>query len=138
MQIEIQRLNDAFWMEAKNEAGNTISIDSSLEAGGSNLGFRPMQLLLAGIGSCSAIDIIDILKKQRQDLTDIKVQVDGEREKDKVPALWETIHVHYILKGNLEDEKVKKAVDLSMNKYCSVAKTLEKSANITYSYEIQS
>jgi putative redox protein len=138
MQIEIQRLNDAFWMEAKNEAGNTISIDSSLETGGSNLGFRPMQLLLAGIGSCSAIDIIDILKKQRQDLTDIKVQVDGEREKDKVPALWETIHVHYILKGNLEDEKVKKAVDLSMTKYCSVAKTLEKSANITYSYEIQS
>lgn len=138
MKVNIQLVNDAFHMKAKNESGNVLDIDSSETHGGMNLGFRPMQLLLAGIGGCSAIDIIEILKKQKQDLQDLKIEIDGEREKDKVPSLWESIHVHYILKGNLDEDKVKRAIDLSMTKYCSVAKTLEKAeAKITYSFEIQ-
>lgn len=136
MKIELSRLDDAFHMEVKNEDGNTIEIDGSPVIGGHNLGMRPMQLLLAGAGGCSAIDVISILKKQKQPLEDIDIVVEGEREKDKVPSLFTDINVHFKLKGNLDPSKVEKAITLSMEKYCSVAKTLEKTAKITHSYEI--
>ena len=129
-------MNKAVHMKATNEDGAAIHIDGSSIVGGENNGFRPMQLLLAGLGSCSSIDIISILKKQKQPLEDIRVLVDGEREKDKTPSLFKDIHIHFILQGNLDEKKVKRAVDLSMNTYCSVTKTLEKTAKITYSFEI--
>ena len=136
MRIEINRLNDAFWMEAVNEGGNKVHIDASPDIGGTDHGFRPMQLLLAALGGCSTIDIISILKKQKQELEDIKITVNGEREKDAVPSLFTEVHVHFILYGKLDSEKVKKAVSLSVEKYCSVAKTLEKTAKVTHSFEI--
>jgi putative redox protein len=136
MKIEINRLNNTFHMEALNETGAKIEMDSSTDHGGNDLGFRPMQLLLAGIGGCSAIDVIEILKKQRQDLKDIKITVSGEREPDKVPSLWQAIHVHYKLFGSIDENKAKQAIELSVNKYCSVAKTLEQTAEITYSFEV--
>jgi putative redox protein len=137
MKITVKRLNEAYLMEAQNEDGATIRLDTSPEHGATETAFRPMQLLLAGIGSCSTIDIIDILKKQRQPLEHIEAVVDGEREKDKVPSLYETIHVHYILFGDLDQDKCKIAIELSLSKYCSVAKTLEKTAQITYSFEVK-
>lgn len=136
IKIEINRLNDNFHMEAVNEQGNTIQMDASPDIGGGNLGMRPMQLLLAAMGGCSSIDIINILKKQRQDLKDLKITVTGEREKDAIPALYTEVHAHFRLYGNLDKDKVEKAVALSVEKYCSVAKTLEKTAQVTYSYEI--
>ncbi len=137
MKISINRKNDAFHLEAINENGNTIQMDASPSIGGGNEGFRPMQLLLAALGSCSTIDIINILKKQRQELIDIKITVDGERELNVEPSLWQDIHVHYALEGkNLNEVKVKKAIDLSMLKLCSVAKTLEKTSKITYDFSI--
>ncbi len=136
MKIAIKRLNDAYLMEAQNEEGATIRLDTSPAHGATEVAFRPMQLLLAGIGSCSTIDIVDILKKQRQPLQHITVSIEGEREADKVPSLFQTIHLHYKVFGNLEENKVRQAVQLSMEKYCSVAKTLEKTAQITYSFEI--
>lgn len=136
MKIEIERLDDAFHMEATNERGNKMQMDSSSESGGHDLGFSPMQLMLAGIGGCSTIDIVDIMKKQRENLQDIKVTVTAEREKDKTPALFTTIHLHYRLFGDVNKEKAQRAVELSMDKYCSVAKILEKSANITYDFEV--
>jgi putative redox protein len=136
IKIELKRLDDAFHMEAANEQGKTVHIDASPDIGGSNQGMRPMQMLLAAAGGCSAIDIINILKKQKQPLKDIKISVTGEREEGAVPALFTDIHAHYKLYGDLDDEKVKKAVSLSLEKYCSVTKTLEKSAKVTYSYEI--
>jgi putative redox protein len=138
MNVQLQRLNEAFHFEAKNENNNSIHLDSSVAGGGNGLGFSPMQLLLAGIGGCSAIDIISILQKQRQDLKDISVSVDGERAvaTDKVPAVFEKIHIHYTLKGNLDKDKVQRAIDLSMNTYCSVSKMLEKTAAVTTSFEI--
>jgi putative redox protein len=123
-------------MKAINEEGAELHIDGAEKVGGENKGFRPMQLILAGLGSCSAIDIISILKKQKQPLEDIRILIDGEREKDKIPSLFEDIHIHFILKGKLDEKKVKRAVDLSMNSYCSVTKILEKTAKITYSFEI--
>jgi putative redox protein len=136
IKIEINRLNDGFHMEALNEQGNSVHIDASPDIGGENNGMRPMQLLLAAMGGCSSIDIINILKKQRQDLKDIKITVTGEREKDAVPSLYTEVHAHFKLFGNLDRDKAEKAVALSVEKYCSVAKTLEKTAKVTYSFEI--
>jgi putative redox protein len=137
MKITLKRLDDAYHMEASNEDGRTLETDGAPKIGGGNKGMRPMQLLLAAAGSCSSVDIISILKKMKQELKDFQVEVNGEREPDVVPSLFTDIHLHFKLSGNLEEEKVKRAVDLSMTKYCSVTKTLEKTAKITYSFEIK-
>lgn len=136
IKIELQRLNDSFHMEARNEQGNTVQMDASPDIGGQNLGMRPMQMLLASMAGCSTIDVINILKKQRQDVKDIKVTISGEREKDAVPSLYTEIHVHFKLFGELSQDKAEKAVSLSIDKYCSVSKTIEKTAKITYSVEV--
>jgi putative redox protein len=136
MKIELNRLNDGFHLEAVNEQGKTVHIDASPDIGGTNQGMRPMQLLLAAMGGCSTIDVINILKKQKQPVRDIKITVDGEREKDAVPSLFVEVHVHFKLYGDLDQEKVSRAVSLSVDKYCSVAKTLSHKAKITYSFEI--
>jgi putative redox protein len=136
IKIELNRLNDGFHMEAVNEQGNSLQMDASPEIGGTNQGMRPMQLLLSAMGGCSSIDLINILKKQKQPLKDLKVTITGEREKDKVASLFTEVHAHFRLFGDLDPDKVQKAVSLSVDKYCSVAKTLEKSAKVTYSFEI--
>jgi putative redox protein len=137
MKINLKRLNDACHMVASNEDGNEIHIDGAPKVGGEGKGFRPMQLLASGAASCSSIDLISILKKQRQNLLDLEVMVDAVREEDKIPSLFQTIHLHYILKGKLEKSKVEKALELSLEKYCSVVKILEKTAKISYTYEIK-
>lgn len=136
IKIELKRLNDAFHFEAANENGNSVHIDASPDIGGTNQGMRPMQMLLAAMGGCSAIDVVNILKKQKQDLKDIKVTVTGEREQGAIPSLFTEVHAHYKLFGNLDKDKADKAVSLAVDKYCSVAKTLEKTARVTYSFEI--
>ena len=136
MQIKIKRLNDATHLEATNEAGLTLQMDGAPSVGGEDLAMRPMQVLLSSLGGCSAMDIISILKKQRQPLEDIQFTLDGTREEGKTPSLFTTIHVTFDLYGNLDQDKVERAIDLSMQQYCSVAKTLEKTAEITYSFEI--
>ena len=136
MKIELNRLNEGYHLEAINEQGKSIHIDASPDIGGTNQGMRPMQLLLAAMGGCSTIDIINILKKQKQPLRDIKITVTGEREKGAVPSLFVEVHTHFRLYGDLDQEKVQRAVSLSVEKYCSVAKTLSHKATITYSVEI--
>ncbi|MFM7851372.1 MAG: OsmC family protein [Flammeovirgaceae bacterium] len=130
--IELSRLDDNFCMEAVNDLGNKIVMDGSP----GDHGMRPMQVLLAAMGGCSAVDVVTILKKQREPLKDIKITVTGEREKDQVPALYTQVNAHFKLYGKIDIEKAEKAVALSVSKYCSVAKTLEKSATITYSVEV--
>jgi putative redox protein len=134
--IELRRLNDSFHFEATNEQGNHVHLDASPDIGGTNQGMRPMQMLLAAMGGCSAIDVVNILKKQKQPLKDIKITVKGEREPNAIPSLYTEVHAHFKLFGDLDREKVSKAVSLSVEKYCSVAKTLEAKAKITYSFEI--
>jgi putative redox protein len=134
--VELSRINDGFHFEASNENGNTVHIDAAPDIGGTNQGMRPMQLLLAAMGGCSAIDLVNILKKQKQELKDIRITVRGEREKDAVPSLYTSVHAHFKLFGNLDKDKVDKAVMLAVEKYCSVAKTLEAKAKITHSVEI--
>lgn len=137
IKIELNRLNDAFHFSAENESGNIVHLDSSPDSGGTNQGMRPMQMMLAAMGGCSAIDIISILNKQRQPLMDLKITVSGEREKGAIPSLYTTVHAHYRFFGNLDAEKVERAIKLSIEKYCSVSRTMEKAgAKITYSFEI--
>lgn len=137
MKVTLARKNDAVHFVAKNEQNVELAIDGSPEIGGKDLGFRPMQMLLAGLGGCSGIDIVNILKKQRQQLDEFDIEIDGQREVGVEPSLFKDIHVIFKLKGpNLDENKVKKAVELSMDKYCSVAKTLESSAKVTYEFEV--
>lgn len=134
MRINVKRIDSDFNFEAKNEDGNAVLIDGSSEIGGHNKGMRPMQLLLAAIGGCSAIDIVSILRKQKQELDSFEIEVDGDREPVGIEgySLFKTIEVNFILKGNIDKEKAERAVKLSMEKYCSVTKTLEPTAKITY------
>ena len=136
IKIELSRVDEDYNMEAVNETGNKILFDGAPEIGGHGRGMRPMQTLLAAMGSCSAIDLISILRKQREKLDDIKITVTGEREKDATPSLYTEVHAHYRLFGAIDHDKAQKAVSLAVEKYCSVAKTLEKTAKITYSFEI--
>ncbi len=136
MRIDIKRLNNGFNLEAVNEDGNTIHFDASPEVGGTGSGMRPMQVLLSALGSCSTIDVISILKKQRQPLNDIRITVTGEREKSVVPSLFVEAHIHFQLFGDLDEDKVGTAVSLSVEKYCSVAKTMAPNTRITHSFEI--
>ena len=134
--IELVRLDDHFLMEAINETGESIRMDGAANIGGSQSAMRPMQVLLASMGGCSAIDVVMILKKQRQELRDIKISIDGDREPNVEPSLYKKIHIHFKLFGKIEQDKAATAVNLSMTKYCSVAKTLEATAEISHSFEI--
>jgi len=137
MRIELKQLDDAFHFEAVSETGNIALMDAGENIGGSNKGVRPMQMLLMGLGGCSAIDVVMILKKQRQIISDFQITIDGEREEDKEPSLWKTIQIHFKLKGEIDVEKAERAVQLSMDKYCSVSKTLEiAGASITYKVSV--
>jgi putative redox protein len=132
MKINIKRLNDNFHMEASNEDGNTIQMDSSPEIGGEGKGMRPMQLLLAAVGGCSAIDVVLILKKQKQVIEFFEIEVEGEREKIGEYSLFRDICLHFKFTGKVDLDKAERAVKLSVDKYCSVSKTLEPTAKITY------
>jgi len=136
MKIHLRRLDDAFHLEASNADGNTVETDASPELGGHGRGMRPMEMLLSSLGACSAIDVVYILKKQRQSLEDIRIAISAEREKDKQPALFTQIHIVFSLYGPVDPEKAERAVRLSMEKYCSVSKILEKTAKITWKVEL--
>ena len=136
MQIELVRVDDAFHFEAVGASGVTQHIDAATDIGGHNAGARPMEMLLMGLAGCSAIDIVLILKKQKQVVSDFRMKVDGLREKDAMPSPFKKIHITYLLKGQLNPDKVKRAIDLSMDKYCSATAQFRPSADITYSFEI--
>lgn len=135
--IEINRINGDFGFEAKDTNGHTLHLDTSDETGGNNFGVRPMQSLLMGLGGCSGIDIVSILKKQRFTIEAFSMKIKGEREKGKEPSLWESVHIDFYLKGNMDQDKAERACALSINKYCSVAATLQRSGtNITWNVKV--
>ena len=127
IEINLHRVQGDFGFEAKDANGHTVQLDTSDETGGNNFGVRPMQMLLMGLGGCSAIDIVMILKKQRQNIEDFAIKITGERVPGKEPSLWANAKIIFILKGDIDKEKATRACELSMNKYCSVAETLKKS-----------
>jgi len=135
MEIHIERINQAINFEAVNPDNIAVKIDGAPAEGGTGNGVRPMELILMGLGSCSAIDVVLILKKMKQDLKDLRIQVSGKR-REEAPKIFTEIHVHYILLGNVDKEKAERAVSLSMEKYCSVTAMLDKVATITHSVEV--
>jgi len=122
--IELERVNGDYGFEAKDAYGHTVKIDTSPETGGENFGARPMQLLLMGLAGCSAIDVISILKKQRQEVKGYKMIVKGEREPGVEPSLWKNVWIEFHIYGDVDEDKAKRAANLSIEKYCSVAATL--------------
>lgn len=126
-----------FGFDLTDEAGHCMRIDIPVDQGGNGTGFRPMQTVLAALCGCSGVDIVSILKKQRQEMKGLEILVDGEREKGKEPSLWETLHVTFLITGEVEPGKAWRAVELSINKYCSVAETLRRAgAKITWSVKV--
>jgi putative redox protein len=135
VEINLQRKDGDFGFEATDANGHVVRLDTSEETGGKNFGVRPMQMLLMGLGGCSAIDIVMILKKQRQTIDDFSIKINGQREPGKEPSLWETVKITFFLKGTIDKEKAERACQLSMDKYCSVAATLMKSGT-SLSWEV--
>ncbi len=133
MKISLQRTDSAFSMQASNQEGGIVEMDASPEIGGGGTKMRPMQLLLAALGGCSTIDVLHILRKQRVELESLSLDIEGEREQVGECKLFRQIHLHFYAKGQeAQKDKVQRAIELSLEKYCSVAKTLESGAEIRY------
>ncbi|MCE4216731.1 OsmC family protein [Aquirufa antheringensis] len=135
MEVVLNRLDQDFHFEAKGSSPIPVHIDAAEGIGGHNAGARPMELLLMGLGGCTAIDVILILKKQRQVVEDFQIRVSGDREKiegtEKTP--FRQINIQFELKGEIDGSKALKAIQMSMDKYCSATAQLEPSATITHS-----
>lgn len=130
MKISLKRLDENYHFETKNERGDIVHLDNKSEP--DPKGASPMELLLMAIAGCSSIDIVMILKKQKIELLDLQMEVEGFRQDGAIPNVFTAIKLIVKLKGDFAPEKAKRAVDLSIDKYCSVAKMLEKTADISY------
>tara|TARA_Y100001934_G_scaffold227171_1_gene272827 strand:+ start:2765 stop:3169 length:405 start_codon:yes stop_codon:yes gene_type:complete len=117
--------------------GHSVLMDGAPEIGGRGLGLRPMEMLLMGAGGCTALDVVMILKKGRQEIFDCVVDIEADRSKTE-PKVFTRIHYHFILTGkNLKPQKVERAINLSAEKYCSASIMLGKTAHISHDYEIR-
>lgn len=132
MNVQLECINDAIQFHAKNEAGYTFDVRSKAE----QEGVSPMEMVAMGLGGCSSIDILSILEKQRQEVDAFDVHVEAERDEDNVPAVFTALHVHYRVEGTVEPAKVRRAIELSLDTYCSVSKMLEKTATISYAFTV--
>lgn len=117
-------------------SGHAIVMDADAGVGGRNTGVRPTELLLIGLGGCSGMDVVSILKKKKQEIKGVEIKIKGEKA-ENYPKKFTGIDIEFIVRGrNVSEDAVKRAVELSMEKYCSVKATLEGSAKVTWSYNI--
>lgn len=135
MDIQLKRVDEAFRMEASNSRGDILYSDGTASIGASEQGWRPMELLLVSLAGCSSIDVISILKKQRQQIDDFKMDIKGER-KDGIPAPYTSINVHFTITGQVKESKMEKALELTKGKYCSVYFSLHPDIAVTYTYSL--
>jgi len=137
MKTVLQRVNNAVHFEASSPSSAVkINIDGPASIGGEEKGVRPMELVLMALGSCSVFDLTTILQKQRQDIQDIRVEVEGDR-RDEIPNIFTKIHISFYLKGDIDEIKAQKAAELAVKKYCSVHDMLAAGGvDITYSIKI--
>ena len=120
----------------ESDSGHSVVMDGAAEAGGRNLGVRPMEMLLLGLGGCTGFDVVSILHKSRQQIVNCEVEIEAERA-ESIPKVFTRIHLHFIVSGrDLDPKKVEKAVQLSADKYCSASRMLEKTAEITHDFEV--
>jgi putative redox protein len=134
--VSVNLLQPDYGFEASDAYGNKITMDTSPDNGGNNFGVRPMQVLLMGLGGCSGIDMVSILKKQRQQIDYFNMKIEAEREQGREPALWVKAHIIFELRGNIDADKARRAAQLSIEKYCSVAETLRRGGCII-TYEVK-
>ena len=127
---------DGVSFEGTSESGHSVVMDGPSESGGKNLGMRPMETLLLGLGGCTSYDVVTILKKSRQDVKNCKAEITAQRA-DNIPKVFTKIHIHFIIEGsNLDAVAVERAINLSATKYCSASIMLEKSVVISNDFEI--
>lgn len=136
MKARVKWLQDVTFV-GESASGHAVVMDGPPEHGGRNIGIRPMEMLLLGMGGCTSFDVISILKKSRQVVVDCELELEAERA-DKEPKVFTRIHVHFIITGkDLSEKHVKRAVELSAEKYCSASIMLGKVAEISHDYEIR-
>ena len=129
-------LQEGSTFEGVASSGHRVTMDVAPEVGGQNLGLRPMEMVLLGLGGCTAIDVLYMLRKGRQPITDMRVELDAERA-DDAPKVFTKIHLHFVLTGaGLNPHKIERAINLSASKYCSASMMLNKTAEITHDFEI--
>lgn len=136
MKITLKRIDEDYHFELQNECGHKVYLDNRAEFGGQDLAPSPMELLLMGVAGCSAIDIISILKKQRQVVTNYFAEVEGVRVPIEEAKPFKDIKVTIFLEGEISEEKAQKAAQLSFEKYCSVSKTFAPSVEINYQVNV--
>ncbi|MGZ8250760.1 MAG: OsmC family protein [Methylophilaceae bacterium] len=135
MKARIKWVENVCFM-GESETGHAVVLDGAPDAGGRNLGMRPMEMLLIGMGACTSFDVVTILKKARQPITDCVAEIEAERA-DEVPKVFTKIHVHFVVTGKgLNPTQVERAVKLSAEKYCSASIMLGKAAEISHDFEI--
>lgn len=137
MKVRIEWAGDAKFV-GESSSGHKVVMDGPEDHGGKNQGPRPMETLLIGMGGCTSFDVVHILKKARQDVADCVAEITAERA-EEVPAVFTKIHIHFIVSGqDLKESQVKKAVELSAEKYCSASIMLARGGvEITHSYEVK-
>ncbi|KIO75162.1 osmotically inducible protein OsmC [Pedobacter lusitanus] len=136
MEINLIRKSGKFNFEAENSGGKTVELDANPKIGGEGKGFRPMEMLLVGLGGCSGIDVVNVLTKQKEPLDDIKIKINATRKDEEMPPIFDVIDIHFNLYGDLNVQKVERALALTFEKYCSVSNILGRSATIKFSYTI--
>ncbi|MGD8616584.1 MAG: OsmC family protein [Gammaproteobacteria bacterium] len=136
MKARVKWVQDATFV-GESGSGHAIVMDGPPEHGGRNLGVRPMEMLLLGMGGCTAFDVVHILRRSRQEVSDCVAEIEAERAVEE-PKVFTKIHVHFIVTGRgLSEKRVARTVDLSAQKYCSASIMLGKTAQITHDYEIR-
>ena len=136
MNINLIRKSGKFNFEAENESGFTVELDAKAAIGGEGKGFRPMEMLLVGLGGCSGIDMVNILSKQKEVIDDIKISINATRKDEEMPPIFDVIDIHFELTGELSTAKVERALAMTFDKYCSVSNILGRSAKINFTYII--
>lgn len=136
MKASIRWIDDVTFL-AESGSGHTVVIDGPESEGGRNIGVRPMEMMLMGLGGCTSFDVMKMLKKARQPVTDCVAQIEAQRA-DDVPSVFTDIHIHFVITGQgVKESQVKRAIDLSAEKYCSASIMLGRGGvNITHDYEI--
>lgn len=132
MKVALERINQDYLFKVTNSNGHSVLLDNKSKKEGEVAGISPMELLLMGLAGCSSIDVVAILNKQKLNPTSLKMEVEGERNETEIPSLFNKINVKVIVEGETSPEKIRRAVQLSFDKYCSVSKTLEHTAEINY------
>lgn len=136
MKIYLRRINDTVLFEAENERGHLARVEGNSAIGGQDSAPSPTEYLMISQAGCTAIDIVELLRKMHQPLRHIELEAEGHRAQDRIPKVFTHIHIHYKLYGHIKPEKAEKAISMSIEKYCTVSKMIDQVARITHSFEI--